>query len=151
MRNDLSKLFPVLIFTHILFFNLFSQAHAAVEWSQIKQLTLKSQPLSVASSQDGQWMYVLTPGEVLIYSVPMDKIENQIPVDKTFDTITYSSSSNTLFLSSKVDKIIRGQIGDKLGQIGTNWDKLGQIGTNWDKLGTHPIFFNLFSLSENFI
>jgi hypothetical protein len=79
---------------------------AGVEWRIIKDLDLKTKPLDIAPSVDGKWLFILTPGEILIFSIPEGTITDRIPVDKDFDriapllrpdllTIT-SSTKNTL-------------------------------------------------------
>ena len=61
---------------------------ADLEWRIIKDLDLKTTPLDVAPSADGKWLFILTPGEILVYSFPEGKITDRIPVDKEFDRIT---------------------------------------------------------------
>lgn len=80
---------------------------AEVEWTLKKQLKLEAAPVDVAPSADGKWIYVLTSGEILVYSVPEDKVVNRIPVDKTFDRLTYSASDNTLIASSSTEKTLK--------------------------------------------
>ncbi len=80
---------------------------AEVEWTLKKQLKLEVAPRDVAPSADGKWIYVLTPGEILVYSVVEDKVVKHIPVDKTFDHITYSASDGTLIASSNAEKILK--------------------------------------------
>ncbi len=80
---------------------------AEVEWNITKQLKLDSAPVDVASSADGKWMYVLTEGEILVFSVPQDKVVNRIPVDKTFNRMTYSPTGNELILTSSSEKSLK--------------------------------------------
>ncbi len=80
---------------------------AEIEWSVKKQLKLDAAPADVAPSADGKWIYVLTPGEILVYSVSEDKVMNRIPVDKTFDRMTYSAQDNTLLVSSSAEKTLK--------------------------------------------
>ncbi len=80
---------------------------AEIEWTVKKQLKLEAAPTDVAPSADGKWIYVLTSGEILVYSVPEDKVMNRIPVDKTFDHLTYSALDNTLLVSSSADKTLK--------------------------------------------
>lgn len=87
-------------------------AHADVDWTVIKQINLSSQPLDIAVSVDGKLIFILAPGEILVYSISEDKVTNRIPIDKDFDRITYSEKNNTLILtssSSKTLKIIQGE------------------------------------------
>jgi len=80
---------------------------AEVEWTIKKQLNLEAPPLDIFPSADGQWIFILAPGEVLVYSIAEDKVMNRIPVDKAFDRLTYSAKSNTLVLSSRSEKILK--------------------------------------------
>lgn len=82
-------------------------AHAAFEWKETRALQIESQALATATSADGQWLYVLTPGEVLIYALGENRIETRIPVDRAFDTLTFSPTTNSLILSGKTAKMIR--------------------------------------------
>ena len=61
---------------------------ADVEWRIIKDLDLKTSPLDVTPSADGKWLFILTRGEILIFSVPEGLITDRIPVDKEFERIT---------------------------------------------------------------
>jgi len=86
--------------------------HADVDWSIIKQIELSGKPLDIAASGDGKWIFILVPGEILVYSISEDKITNRIPIDKDFDRITHSEKTNSLILtssSSKRLKIIQGE------------------------------------------
>jgi len=77
--------------------------HADVDWAIIKQINL---------SGDGKSIFILVPGEILIYSISEDRVTNRIPIDKDFDRITHSEKTNTLILtssSSKRLKIIQGE------------------------------------------
>lgn len=80
---------------------------ADLEWATKKQLNLDVSPLDISPSLDGQWIFILAPGEVLVYSVSEDKVVNRIPVDKTFDTLKHSARSNTLVLGSRSEKTLK--------------------------------------------
>jgi protein-disulfide isomerase len=80
---------------------------ANVEWTLKKQLKLEAAPLDVASSVDGKWIFVLTSGEILVYSASDDKVVNRIPVDKTFDHLTYSVPDKSLIASSSAEKTLK--------------------------------------------
>lgn len=79
--------------------------HADVEATTIKQIDLSARPLDIATSADGQLLFVLIPGEILVYSIYEDKV-NRIPVDKAFDRLTYSARTNALVLASSSAKSI---------------------------------------------
>ncbi len=103
MKRCLGGLMLVL-FSLMLF--LPRQGFADIEWTVKKQLRLEATPLDVASSVDGRWIFVLTSGEILVYSTD-DKIVKRIPVDKTFDHLTYSVPDKTLIASSSSKKTLK--------------------------------------------
>jgi hypothetical protein len=74
---------------------------ADFEWTVTKHLKLEASPLDVAPSADGQWLFILAPGDILVYSVREDKVVKHIPVDKAFDRVIQSAGENTLILSSR--------------------------------------------------
>jgi len=80
---------------------------ADVEWRIIKDLDLKTIPLDVASSADGQWLFVLTPGEILVYSNQEGKITDKIPVDKDFDRIASLPRPDMLTIASSAKKTLQ--------------------------------------------
>ncbi len=95
--------------------------HADIEWTFGKQHNLDVAPLDTASSADGQWIYILTPGEIVVYSLPDDKMISRIPVDKNFDRISYSAQTNTLIVSSsagKTFKLIQLEVSQKFAVEG---------------------------------
>jgi len=79
---------------------------ADVEWRTIKEIDLKSEPLDIFQSPDGELLFILTRGEVLIYSARQQNITDRVPVDKEFDRITYSSQTKSLTLSSSTKKTL---------------------------------------------
>jgi hypothetical protein len=74
---------------------------ADFEWTVIKHLKLEAPPVDVAASADGQWIFILAQGEILVYSAKEDKVVKHIPVDNAFDKVIHSASDNTLVLSSR--------------------------------------------------
>jgi hypothetical protein len=82
-------------------------AQAGLEWKVIKDLDLNAIPLDVAPSADGQWLYILTPGEILVYSLQEGKITDRVPVGKEFDRIASLPRANGLTLSSSEKKAIQ--------------------------------------------
>ena len=81
-------------------------ACAEVEWTTTKKMNLKAAPLDSAPSADGQRLFILTRGEILIYSIPQYKVMNRIPVDKSFDKLTISPKSNSLIITSSTKKTL---------------------------------------------
>jgi hypothetical protein len=81
-----------------------------VDWTLFKQIDLTGRPLDVATSDDGQLLFVLLPGKVVVYSNFADEPLNEIPVDQKFDMLAHSSQPGLLMLtssSSNALKIIR--------------------------------------------
>lgn len=80
---------------------------ADVEWTLKKQSNLDAVPLDITSSPDGQWIYILTSGEIAVFSILGDHVASRIPVDKTFDRISYAAQTNTLTVSSSTGKMLK--------------------------------------------
>ena len=82
-------------------------AHADIEWTEKKQLNLGASPVDLVTSPDGKWVIILTPGEILAYSIPEDKIVDRIRVDKAFDKIAYSAADGAVLISSSTGNMIK--------------------------------------------
>jgi hypothetical protein len=82
-------------------------ALANIEWTEKKQLKLGASPLDLVTSPDGKWVIILTPGEILAYSIPEDKVVDRMPVDKAFDKITYSAADGSVLVSSSTGNMIK--------------------------------------------
>jgi len=97
-----SKRYPVLsCFLFLVVFGLaLTKAHADVEWNIQSTLNIEEKPLDVASSADGKWVYILTPGEVLLYSPAKKAVVDRIPVDRGADSITVSPKGDKLFIAN---------------------------------------------------
>jgi hypothetical protein len=106
MKKSVTILF--LAFLSVASWTLFPESpEAATEWTVLKTLDLNAPPLDVAPSLDGQWIFILAPGEVQIYSVREGKITDHIPVDKDFDRIASLPRDNVLTISSSAKKTIQ--------------------------------------------
>ena len=80
---------------------------ADVDWKIVKDLDLKASPLDVAPSMDGKWLFILTPGEILIFSIPGGTITDRIPVDKDFDRIAPLPRPGMLTITSNIKKALQ--------------------------------------------
>ncbi len=97
-----------MIFSLMVSWVLVLQVFAAdLELTERKQLKLDVSPLDTATSADGRWLFILTPGEIIVYSAFEDKISKGIPIDKAFDRLTYSAKTDALILSSRTEKAIK--------------------------------------------
>jgi hypothetical protein len=83
------------------------QVRADIEWTMLKEINVKSPPLDVSSSADGQMLYILSPGEILIYSLSDKKVTNRIPISGEFDRLTVLPGSNSLIATSSTQKSLR--------------------------------------------
>ena len=75
-------------------------ATVGVDATRVKQFATVAPPLDVATSTDGQLMFVLIRGEVHIYSNFEDRPINRIPVNVQFDRMTFAEKLDMLILSS---------------------------------------------------
>jgi hypothetical protein len=71
-----------------------------------KELDLKSDPFDAFQSLEGEQLFILTPGEVLLYSLNHQSITGQISAEKESDRIAFSFKHKTLTLISKINKKI---------------------------------------------
>jgi hypothetical protein len=74
---------------------------AEIEWTIGGQFGLKAPPLDICASADGKWLYILSAGEIGIYSFSEDKIVNRIAIDKAFDRMIYVKEKNALVVTSR--------------------------------------------------
>ena len=103
----MSRMMQVLLLLVLVQFAAAPYAVASLEWSQKKQVTLEASPLDVAASADGKWFFVLSKGEILVYSGQNDKVLSRIPVDSSFDRIAYVQPDNSLIVTSSADKTMK--------------------------------------------
>jgi hypothetical protein len=78
-----------------------------MEWTIKTERNLEATPLDTAVSADGRLIFILSPGEILVYSVLQQKVINRIPVDKRFDRVTFSRADNTLIVTSSSEKVLK--------------------------------------------
>ena len=89
------------------FLSMLQPCHADLEWTLKKQLDIEAAPLDIALSPDGQWMFALVSGEVLVYSRADNKLIKRIPVDAAFDKLSFSFTDTTLLLASRSSKTVK--------------------------------------------
>ncbi len=105
MKN--TKMMLVLVFFSAVCFSSPQTAQADLEWRIVKDLDLKTTPLDVAPSLDGRWLFILTPGEILLYSAQEGRVSDRIPVDKEFDRITSLPRADMLTITSSTKKTLQ--------------------------------------------
>lgn len=82
----------------------FVDAYGNIEIEAKRQLDLEGKPLDIAASLDGEKLFVLMEGKVLIYSVLQGEILDSIPVAKEFDRLSIPGRENVIALSSSSGK-----------------------------------------------
>ena len=80
---------------------------AELEWTFRKPVPLASAPLDNAVSTDGQLLYMLSAGEILVYSLTRNQTINTIPIDKDYDRISVSPRGNSLIVTSSAGKSLK--------------------------------------------
>lgn len=101
-------MFLTLVFFLVAGWAFFPQAlQADVEWKVVKDLDLKETPLDVTPSADLRWLFILTPGQILLYSFPEGRITDRIPVDKDFDRIASLPRADMVTISSSAKKTVQ--------------------------------------------
>ena len=106
MRNRLWVYLAAFI-TALCWGGLFPVIGADIDWTEKTGLSLEVSPLDIAASSDGKWLFVLTPGQLLVYAAPENKLLKQIPVAGQFDRLAHSPKDNTLVLSSSSGRRIK--------------------------------------------
>jgi len=105
-----NNIFAIRIILTFLASLLFVPQHAVaqeMEWTIKTERNLEATPLDNAVSADGRLIFILSPGEILVYSVLQQKVINRIPVDKRFDRVTFSRADNTLIVTSSSEKVLK--------------------------------------------
>ena len=99
MKNRVRLLtaFPIFIFICLI---VSQNLYADIDWTAVKQFDLGSKPLDVATSEDGQMVFVLTKGEIIVYSPDQNNVFKRIPLDQEFDKIEFATRAGILVLTS---------------------------------------------------
>ena len=84
-----------------------TSALAELEWTFRKQVPLTSAPLDNAVSADGQLLFMLSAGEILVYSLTENKTINTIPIESEYDSIAVSPRGNSLIVTSSAGKSLK--------------------------------------------
>jgi len=77
---------------------------AEVEVKVLSTVNLDKSPIDVVTTGDGKWAYILTPGEVQVYSLTTKTLLGRIPVDKEIRRISLSSKGDQLYLMNDKKK-----------------------------------------------
>ena len=96
-----------LIVSFVVSVGFVTSASAELEWTFREQVPLTSAPLDNAVSADGQSLYILSAGEILVYSLTQNKIVNTIPIESEYDNIAVSPRGNSLIVTSSAGKSLK--------------------------------------------
>ncbi len=99
------------------YFNDSRFAHADVDWSTLNEINIGAQALDVATGPDADMVFILTPGEILVYELAENRITSRIPIPKDFDKLTYSEKAGTLILTSSLSQALKILKVDRIYQI----------------------------------
>jgi hypothetical protein len=91
-------LHPMLLW---LLLNLPVAAYAAFDVAPILQETLDAPILDVAAHPEDEMVFLLTKGEVLIYSTEEKKILDRIAVDEQLDGLTYQKDNRLVLTAAE--------------------------------------------------
>lgn len=79
--------------------------HAAFEHERILNAEIGAPILDVATNPSGDLVFVLTPGNVLIYSTDDQAVLDRIPVAGPFDRIAYQDEDRLVLTAAKPSRI----------------------------------------------
>ena len=99
--------FMSLIVSFVVSVGFVTSASPELEWTFRQQVPLTSAPLDNAVSADGQSLYILSAGEILVYSLTQNKIVNTIPIENEYDNIAVSPRGNSLIVTSSAGKSLK--------------------------------------------
>jgi hypothetical protein len=102
-----ARKFGIFLFVIISWVSVPQFIYAEIDLTLIKQTNLDVQPLDIATSVDGESIFVLTRGEILIYSIAENKVTERISIDKAFDRVTSAGKNNILILTSSTSKTLK--------------------------------------------
>jgi DNA-binding beta-propeller fold protein YncE len=84
-----------------------STVSAELEWTFRKQVPLTSAPLDNAVSADGKLLFMLSSGEIAVYSLTRNQTINTIPIDRDYDRISVLPKGNSLIVTSSAGKSLK--------------------------------------------
>lgn len=93
------------IICFLCFFSGFKKtANAKIEWSIMAKVKLDDVPKDMAISSDNATVYILGTKNILIYSIPENKITDTIPITKNYSQIVLSNDGEKLFVTDPESK-----------------------------------------------
>ena len=80
---------------------------AQVETKVLQTLKLEKPPLDAVMSFDAKHIYVLVPGELLVYAAEGGQLEDRVKLQGDFDTLRPTSRENQLLLGSRKENTLQ--------------------------------------------
>ena len=96
-------------------------ARGEVEWTSLGTASLGKKPLDVATDAAGKTLFVLVPGEVLVYSADGRTLLGRVPVDAGVSRIAAAPRGDKIYLTDqksrsvrvvRVDRVVRIEVDD---------------------------------------
>lgn len=81
-------------------------AYAKMDWEVLKKITLEKSPDDMVVSNDNKDLFILSDGNIAVYSLLENKVTDTIPVEGNFTSIQLSSDGERIFLTDKKSKQI---------------------------------------------
>jgi len=78
-----------------------------VDWSQLHQLKLDSPPLDVATTPDGELIFILMPGKVAVFNKGSHAQLNQIPLEAGYNRVAYADDAEMLVLTNSATRELK--------------------------------------------
>ena len=100
------RLMPLIILL-IVSVGFVTSVSAELEWTFRKPVPLTSAPLDNAVSADGKLLFMLSAGEIVVYSLTRNKTINTIPIGRDYDRISVSPRGNSLIVTSSAGKSLK--------------------------------------------
>ncbi len=78
-----------------------------LEWKALKDINIKTEILDTGISPDEKILFILSRGELIVYSIGEGRTINRIPLEQEFVKLNYLPKINALVLSTASKKDLR--------------------------------------------
>lgn len=98
---------PALFLAIVCCMSIGPNVQAGIDWTDIKEVKLDARPLDTVLSDDEKQVFILAPGEIIVYSNIENKVTGKIKVAESFDRIAISPKNNILVLTDSTTNILK--------------------------------------------
>ena len=105
IRTGISVSFLILVM--VLFPGTMPAQPVDIEWTPVGQFNLDATPLDVENTKDGRLIFVLIPGNVVVFDKTASRQLRRIPVDQGYNRLAYSDESETLILTNSTTNTLK--------------------------------------------